>query len=1007
MDPVGVDILTNIVAQGFVDLVKSLARLERESPDRTELVNDEADGQAAIRKAVAASFETLSEVPAIDPAIGGERLRDYFASSEAHLILRRLFITRLTEDEPESVDAIRDEFAASLAFAAAPDPSVEDAELRRLFDVLVEGVDSSLTLAIERNVLAAHDAREMLRFRRLASQLIEIRRNIALLTTAGLPDLATINRFAAEYRRLVAAREGLIAPPSLDTNERRPIDELYVAPRFEVAGAVEGSGERFVDYPAMRASIGRTVVLGDPGGGKSTFTQKLCTDVAKTGSASDADITPIRVVLRDYGAAKKQTPCSLLDFIEQTARSIYQIDAVPGRAFEYLMRNGRALVVFDGLDELLDTSYRREISADVEAFAELYESVPILVTSRRVGYEQAPLDSRRFSTYHLAEFDEGQVASYVERWFESEADFAPDERAKKVEAFVSESDVVPDLRSNPLMLGLMCNIYRGENYIPANRPDVYEKCAVMLFERWDKGRGIEVEIPFESLLRPAMQYLAHWIYSDERLQVGVTRPQLVTKATEYLYGRRFEDKDEARGAAAEFIELCKGRAWVFTDTGSKASGERLFQFTHRTFLEYFTAEYLARTNSTSEQLLNVLRPHIIRREWDVVSQVAVQIKGKQAEDSADDLLSALLDEVDKAVDDDVTNTLSFCARALEFLVPSPQVTRRVVAAVVEAAMSDTRRRAIARRTGKGPDLDHLDEINGVRVFGELLLCGSEVKVTVQRGLREQLDDAIANLPEDVSLSALELGLHLTTALTRQRGTSRIILRLQEWDALSSTIATNGSARIRLLAETSFEAAFEGFLWGALTLRELVSFHGVTSLFRERSFRAFPSMRILPVGVLLVWSTGKDRGGVDRMKRIRGSLSELGAILRSTAPPWIDRWDASFSSWMMWEDPPDFESLSGAERFALFSVLAATLETQVISQGDASNQRIHDELASLKTGSWAPVANLLLSRFEASSPGTAPLGIDAFDASDRAFLRSWSEGTTSVVATAPAEPSDDS
>jgi predicted NACHT family NTPase len=180
------------------------------------------------------------------------------------------------------------------------------------------------------------------------------------------------------------------------------------------------------------------------------------------------------------------------------------------------------------------------------------------------------------------------------------------------------------------MLALMCNIYRGENYIPRNRPDVYEKCAMMLFERWDKSRGIHVPLPFEAHIRPAMMYLANWVYTAETLQGGVTENSLINKATDYLCPKRFEDRDEAESAARKFIEFCRGRAWVFTDTGTTKEGERLYQFTHRTFLEYFTAAHLVRTHATPQSLIDVLLPKIAKREMDVVSACVPDVveKGK-------------------------------------------------------------------------------------------------------------------------------------------------------------------------------------------------------------------------------------------------------------------------------------------------------------------------------------------------------------------------------------------
>jgi predicted NACHT family NTPase len=107
----------------------------------------------------------------------------------------------------------------------------------------------------------------------------------------------------------------------------------------------------------------------------------------------------------------------------------------------------------------------------------LYPSVPILVTSREVGYKEAPLDESRFDLFRLGSFNDSQVKIYVKNWFKFATDLTEEKQNKTVEIFINESKSVPDLQTNTLMLGLICNIYRGEGYIPRNRPDVYEKCA--------------------------------------------------------------------------------------------------------------------------------------------------------------------------------------------------------------------------------------------------------------------------------------------------------------------------------------------------------------------------------------------------------------------------------------------------------------------------------------------------------------------------------------------------
>ena len=68
----------------------------------------------------------------------------------------------------------------------------------------------------------------------------------------------------------------------------------------------------------------------------------------------------------------------------------------------------------------------------------------------------------------------------VAKWFDADVDLTDDQRRKKAQGFIAESRNITDLRSNPLMLALLCNIYRGEGHIPRNRPAVCgsSACAV-------------------------------------------------------------------------------------------------------------------------------------------------------------------------------------------------------------------------------------------------------------------------------------------------------------------------------------------------------------------------------------------------------------------------------------------------------------------------------------------------------------------------------------------------
>ena len=413
----------------------------------------------------------------------------------------------------------------------------------------------------------------------IADEFASLAAQAEQLGNISITTLIELDPFLSRYRKQVGQRYSKIRPQTLQESIEIGIEKLYIEPSLRVQGA---SLDEVQTRDQMLSSAYRVVLLGNPGAGKSTFAGKLSFDLCQhysVRSFGGRQLTPVFVVLREFARHKKDHPCSLVEYIELQAKAEYQVPDVPTDAFLLPLLNGHVLVIFDGLDELTDTSDRVAIKNSVEHFATAFPSVPILVTSREVGYEQAPLDPTRFTLFKLAPFGDEQVKEYAKKWFALTRQTSEEERAKLTAAFIAESEIVPDIRTNPLMLGLLCNLYRQDGFIPKNRPDVYQRCADLLFTKWDRHRGIAVQLPMDYKLKPAMWYLAHWIYSDQSLQDGVTERQLVHATATYLSAWK-EEWDEAEAVANRFVEFFKGRAWVFSDTGSTKS-EALYQFTHR------------------------------------------------------------------------------------------------------------------------------------------------------------------------------------------------------------------------------------------------------------------------------------------------------------------------------------------------------------------------------------------------------------------------------------------
>ncbi|MFD4670141.1 NACHT domain-containing protein [Lentzea sp. NPDC058450] len=464
-----------------------------------------------------------------------------------------------------------------------------------------------------------------------------------------LKSSARIHVFAARMRDQVAALHSRIRMPHIGVSRAVRYDQLYVTPTLTSKFTIR-----------LGSPGHRVLVQGDPGAGKSTLATKFAYDVATDGTGR----VPFLVVLRQFADAFAEGGHDLLHYLEKLCQEPYNVKP-PRDGVEYLLRTGRAVVVLDGLDELVQIELRRRVVSLVEGFAHLYPLVPILVTARKVGYEDAPLNDEMFASSQIAEFDRHQVAGYVSRWFQLDEATSPVERERLVASFLEDSRQIDELRSNPLLLTLLCAMYSSDRYLPHNLAEVYERCALMLFEQWDSKRGIELPVKFHGRLRGAVQHLAWTMFSASESGKPLRRGRVISTLTHYL-DRKLDDHDRSVAAAEEFLAFCTGRAWILTDVGANEFG-----FTHRTFLEYFASEHLVRTHRTAEALWAALRTDTA--QWDVVAQIVLQLFERNFEGGADELLTEALHD----------GGLGFAARALRHVAPSDRVVRSITVAALE------------------------------------------------------------------------------------------------------------------------------------------------------------------------------------------------------------------------------------------------------------------------------------------------------------------------------------
>jgi hypothetical protein len=293
-------------------------------------------------------------------------LRTFLQSPEMSNVARQLLSATIAGQTQRYLESIRNELNRLLELSLGVRPDVA----AHVGGLLVEAIGELSSEAAEKlrdlDTIAARDIRRAASGDLILNHLQNIDKVVTHLAGHDTESIQDIHQFEVDLRTQIRHRHRMIVPPNFDHHRRVPITQLYVPPRFislelsrsEAQLALPGdySQPGFATQPRrvreqltaeeLIAVMHRTVVLGDPGAGKTTFSTKLCYDLASNTSRAKVGgqrLTPILVVLREYGAERKRKNTSIRDYVLANVGPQYQI-GVPKGAIDYLLLMGRALL---------------------------------------------------------------------------------------------------------------------------------------------------------------------------------------------------------------------------------------------------------------------------------------------------------------------------------------------------------------------------------------------------------------------------------------------------------------------------------------------------------------------------------------------------------------------------------------------------------------------------------------------------------------------------------------
>jgi predicted NACHT family NTPase len=449
------------------------------------------------------------------------------------------------------------------------------------------------------------------------------------------------------------------------------------------------------------------VILGDPGSGKSTLLQyitlewvsslqKKAAQIAKTGFISNEQI-PLLVELREY-IRDRNKPESFLEFFHKGASVVCHLNE---RDLDTLLHDGNAVVMFDGLDEVIDIHDRSTVVQEIINFTNRYPKVRVIVTSRIVGYSPQSFTGKKFCHFTLQDFDEEQIEEFIEKWHNIA--FLPNDPDKwriktRLQKAIHESKAIHSLAGNPLLL-TMISILNRKQELPRARTELYEQASRVLLHQWDlESKQLKpLQLPTDSIGIPEKQAMLRTVAftmqaSDKGLAGNIiSETKLKQSLTEYLHSQRFE---KPRENAGYIVEQLHQRNFILCSLGGSH-----YAFVHKTFLEYFCAwAFVWEFKETQTLKIDDLKEQVFGNHWreDSWREVLRLIAGLLEPKFTSQIINYLIDLAEANQDDQSLFVASDCL----IEVRNQSLVTEVADRLFEALINSVERRTRNNRDGK-------------------------------------------------------------------------------------------------------------------------------------------------------------------------------------------------------------------------------------------------------------------------------------------------------------------
>lgn len=400
---------------------------------------------------------------------------------------------------------------------------------------------------------------------------------------------------------------GIQTLPQLTHQRWLEISDLQTAAEPTRFTSVQGELTQGTD--TVRAH-NKLVLVGKPGAGKTTFLQHIALECQE--GRLRPDCMPIFIPLRML-ARTDQNQFSIVEHISQT----WCASGLSAEQIEQILQQGRGLILLDGLDEIGQED-ASALTQQIQDFADRYYQCQMIVTCRIAAQSYY---FRGFTYAELADFTQTQIEAFARRYFVATAQNSKTAGLTKAASFLEqlqlhENQPIRELVVSPLLLSLVCSVFRERSSFPSNRAKLYKAALDILLGRWDQARGIHRDTTYRQLSRPEKITLVS--------QIAVTT---------FEQGRYYFEKQDVLQIIADYLQTFPNVSsepevlWqeseavlssIVLQHGLLVERARdVYSFSHLTFQEYLTARSIVSTSDAEEQkrVLSKLANHLCEPQW--------------------------------------------------------------------------------------------------------------------------------------------------------------------------------------------------------------------------------------------------------------------------------------------------------------------------------------------------------------------------------------------------------